>query len=186
MRPVPSLASSLVVAALAVSGAVSVSVSVAALAGPEAKPKAPALSPALAAKGRAVYQTSCTVCHGDGGAGDGVTGKYLNPPPRNFAKEAFKQGDSVEAIFATLLTGVPGTPMVAFPQLTEEDRWAVAWYVAHFRPTSKDGKKAKKIIDALPPLTTAAAPAAPAPTPAAASSAPTPAPVPATAATPTP
>jgi high-affinity iron transporter len=165
MRLVSSAASSLVLVALTAAAT--------ALAGPPAKSKAPTLTAELAAKGRATYQTSCTVCHGDGGAGDGMTGKYLNPPPRNFAREPFKQGDSVDAIFATLQTGVPGTPMVAFPQLSEDDRWAVAWYVAHFRDT-KEGKKAKKIVDALPPLTSTtsitpaasvpAAPASPAPT----------------------
>lgn len=156
MRLVSSAASSLVLVALTAAAT--------ALAGPPAKSKAPALTAELAAKGRAAYMTSCTVCHGDGGAGDGMTGKYLNPPPRNFAREPFKQGDSVDAIFATLQTGVAGTPMVAFPQLSEDDRWAVAWYVAHFRDT-KEGKKAKKIVDALPPLTsTTAGAAVPGPT----------------------
>ena len=166
MRLVPFVSSSALVVVLAAS--------VAAVAGPESKPKAPALTAELATKGRATFLASCAVCHGDKGAGDGPTGMYLNPPPRNFAKDAFRQGDSVESIFATLQTGVAGTPMVAFPQLSEEDRWAVSWYVAHFRAT-KEGKKAKKIVDALPPLTPAAGaatPAAPA-TPAAAPAAPT-------------
>ena len=169
MRLVPLLSSSALVVVLAASAA--------AVAGPEAKPKAPALTAEIATKGRATYQASCAVCHGDGGAGDGITGKYLNPPPRNFSKDPFKQGDSVEAIFQTLQTGVAGTPMVAFPQLSDDDRWAVSWYVAHFRAT-KEGKKAKKVVDALPPLTPApgaaapAAPTAPAPAPAPAAAAP--------------
>jgi mono/diheme cytochrome c family protein len=139
--------SALVVALAAVGGGGSI----AALAG-EAKAKAPKLTPELATKGRATYLTVCSSCHGEKGDGLGPAGMYLNPKPRHFATEPFKQGEGVEQIFATLQTGVAGTAMVAFPQLTEEDRWAVAYYVAHFRP-SKDGKKVKKVVDALPPLT---------------------------------
>jgi mono/diheme cytochrome c family protein len=117
----------------------------------EPKPKAPKLTPELALKGRTTYLASCAACHGEKGDGAGPTGMYLNPKPRHFEKEPFKQGESVEQIFATLNTGVAGTAMVAFPQLSEEERWATAWFVAHFRP-SKDGKKAKKIIEALPAL----------------------------------
>jgi len=145
----------------------------------EPKPKAPKLSPELAAKGRTTFQTLCASCHGDKGDGQGPAGLYLNPKPRHFEKDPFKQGESVEQIFATLATGVPGTAMVAYAHLPEEDRWAVAWYVHQFRP-SKDGKKAKKVFDALPPTSppgsTAPAPAAPSTTPAPAAASPTPAP----------
>jgi mono/diheme cytochrome c family protein len=140
----------------------------------EPKPKAPKLSPELAAKGRTTFQALCASCHGDKGDGQGPAGLYLNPKPRHFEKDPFKQGESVEQIFATLATGVPGTAMVAYAHLPEEDRWAVAWYVHQFRP-SKDGKKAKKVFDALPPTSppgsTAPAPAA---APAAAPTAPAP------------
>ena len=134
----------------------------------EPKSKAPKLTPELALKGRATYLASCAACHGEKGDGAGPTGMYLNPKPRHFEKEPFKQGESVEQVFATLNTGVAGTTMVAFPQLSEEERWATAWFVAHFRP-SKDGKKARKIIEALPAIGNAppvpATEAAPTPTP---------------------
>jgi mono/diheme cytochrome c family protein len=131
---------------------------------PAPKPKAPKLTEALVAKGRAAYGVACASCHGTLGDGNGPAGMYLQPKPRQFGKEPFKQGDSVEAIFLTLQTGVPTTPMVSFAHLPEEDRWAMAYYVSHFLST-KDGKKVKKLVDKLPPLaspaTPAAAPAAP-------------------------
>ncbi|TMA38234.1 MAG: cytochrome c [Deltaproteobacteria bacterium] len=39
-------------------------------------------------------------------------------------------------IFDTLGKGVPGTAMVKFTNLSEEERWALAWYVREL----KDGK----------------------------------------------
>jgi mono/diheme cytochrome c family protein len=137
----------------------------AAAADPAPKPKAPKLTEELVAKGRAAYEVACASCHGSLGDGNGPAGQYLNPKPRVFGKEPLKQGDSVEAIFLTLQTGVPMTPMVSFAHLPEDDRWAMAYYVSHFLGT-KDGKKVKKLVDKLPPLTPPATPApAAAPTP---------------------
>jgi mono/diheme cytochrome c family protein len=131
---------------------------------PTPKPKAPKLTGELVAKGRAAYETACASCHGTAGDGNGPAGMYLNPKPRQFGKEPFKQGDSVEQIFMTLQTGVAGTPMVAFAHLPEDDRWAISYYVSHFLST-KGGKQVKKLVDKLPPL--GAPPATPAPAPAA-------------------
>ena len=117
-----------------------------------AKPKAPKATAELLAKGRAAFETTCTTCHGTSGDGKGPAGMYLTPPPRHFGVDPFKQGDSIDAIFSTLQSGVPGTAMVSFAHLPEDERWALAWYVSHFLST-KDGKKAKKLVDALPPLT---------------------------------
>lgn len=127
-------------------------------------PKAPKVTVELVTKGRASFEAACVACHGTNGDGSGPAGQYLNPKPRAFGKDPFKQGDSVEAIFMTLQSGVKDTPMVSFGHLPEDERWALAHYVSSFLST-KDGKKAKKLVDALPPLTP---PAAPAPTPVAA------------------
>lgn len=144
-----------VIAAVAAAGA--------ALAGPEAaKPKAPKPTAELLVKGRAAFEVTCATCHGTAGDGNGPAGLYLKPKPRHFGVDPFKQGDSVEAIFATLETGVPASTMVAFAHLPEEDRWALSWYVAHFLGT-KDGKKAKAIVAALPPLTPPATAVVPTP-----------------------
>lgn len=138
----------------------------AALAQAPAKPKAPKVTSELLATGRASFEVACATCHGSAGDGSGPAGQYLNPRPRAFGKEPFKQGGSVEEVFVTLQTGVANTPMVSFAHLSEQERWALAHYVTHFLPT-KDGKKAKKLVDALPPLP-APPPVAPAPAPPAA------------------
>ena len=95
--------------------------------------KPPSRTPALVERGKATYSIYCVSCHGERGAGDGSAAPTLNPRPRNFATDKFKQGAGVAQIFATLGTGVPGTAMVKFTNLSEDERWALAWYVLELK-----------------------------------------------------
>lgn len=96
----------------------------------------PKRSPVLLDIGKRTYSIYCVACHGETGAGDGSAAAKLDPRPRNFSTEPFKQGASVRQIFETLGKGVPGTAMVKFTNLSEEERWALAWYVRDL----KEGK----------------------------------------------
>jgi high-affinity iron transporter len=95
--------------------------------------KPPKRTARLLERGKAVYEIHCIACHGPSGEGDGVVAPTLNPKPRNFRTGKFAQGDSVAQIFATLGTGVPGTAMAKFPQLSNDDRWAVAYHVRELK-----------------------------------------------------
>jgi mono/diheme cytochrome c family protein len=90
---------------------------------------APKSTPALLEKGKTSYTRNCLACHGETGDGNGPTGKFLRPKPRDFRTEPFKQGNKPEEVFNTISKGVPNTPMVAFSTLPEEERWALAYYV---------------------------------------------------------
>jgi mono/diheme cytochrome c family protein len=98
----------------------------------------PKLTPALLEKGKAAYTTNCMTCHGEKGDGNGVAGAMMNPKPRNFIADKFKQGDKPEKVFKTISQGLPNTSMVGFGHLSEEERWALTYYVLDFR---KAGKK---------------------------------------------
>jgi mono/diheme cytochrome c family protein len=95
---------------------------------------APPPSPKLISAGKKTYDVACAPCHGSDGDGKGPVSFAIKPPPRNFRKDAFKAGDTVEQIFATVTTGLPNTKMVGYPQISDEDRWGVAYYVLAFRP----------------------------------------------------
>ena len=100
----------------------------------------PKKTPELLAKGKASYEMNCASCHGSGGAGDGAAAAALDPKPTNLAAGKLKGGDKPAQIFATLGKGVPGTAMIAFSHLSEEERWAIAYHVAALRDAAK-GKK---------------------------------------------
>jgi mono/diheme cytochrome c family protein len=86
-------------------------------------------TPELIVKGKALYETYCSVCHGDKGTGEGPGGMSLNPKPRNFTlAENWKNGPSPFSILNTLKKGIPGSAMVAF-DLPETDQWALVHYV---------------------------------------------------------
>ena len=97
---------------------------------------APLPSVDLLKRGREVYEGSaagCSACHGLAGDGNGPVAFSIKPPPRNFLKDPFRAGDSVDQIFATITKGLAGTRMVGYPQIDEADRWALAYYVRGFR-----------------------------------------------------
>jgi high-affinity iron transporter len=87
----------------------------------------------LVERGRGAYAVWCVACHGTSGEGDGPTAKSLDPRPRNFRDQKFKQGERVEQIFRTLGKGVPGSMMKPFTNLSEEERWGLAYYVLELK-----------------------------------------------------
>lgn len=109
----------------------------------------PASTPALLAKGKAAYTTNCVPCHGEKGHGDGPAAVALNPKPRDYTKDALKNGDKAEDIFKTLTDGLKGTTMVSFAHLSEEERWGLAYYVTELRKASGAGT-ATSVPDAGP------------------------------------
>jgi len=82
-------------------------------------------SPAALARGRAVFQTFCAVCHGARGAGDGpLIPKFPNPPSYTSVRLlAMADGQ----IFHVITRGSGMMPAYA-GQIAPEDRWkVVAW-----------------------------------------------------------
>ncbi len=56
-------------------------------------------------RGRQEYEHYCQICHGQEGQGNGFNAAMLDPPPRNFADEAFwKQADD-ERLHAVVSRG---------------------------------------------------------------------------------
>ena len=90
-------------------------------------PMAPSKPPDLA-RGAAVFAQQCTACHGPQGGGDGPMAAKLNPPPIAFTDRARARVRSVLALYQAVSQGVSGTSMPAFKDLSDADRWAVAFF----------------------------------------------------------
>ncbi len=101
-------------------------------------------SPEQLEKGKALFTANCVPCHGEKGDGSGPAAAALNPKPRNFAKDPFKQGTKPDEVFKSISTGVKDTPMVGFAHLSEEDRWALTHWVLTMVPGKAAGKKKGK------------------------------------------
>lgn len=89
---------------------------------------APTAWPDLAA-GAKLFETNCVACHGSQGHGDGPAGAGLDPKPANFHDPDLVWQSAPYKFFNTIRLGVPGTGMAAFPQLSDKDVWALAFFV---------------------------------------------------------
>lgn len=92
-------------------------------------PVAPARMPSLV-QGAALYQAQCASCHGAQGRADGPLAAGMTPPPVAFSDRDRARERSVFALHQTITRGVEGTAMPAFGALSEDERWALAFYVS--------------------------------------------------------
>lgn len=82
--------------------------------------------------GKEVYKKYCAPCHGEEGKGDGPVAKSLLPKPRNFTTGAYKVRSTPSGslptdddILRTIYYGIPGTSMIAWDVLDENQRKAL-------------------------------------------------------------
>jgi len=93
-------------------------------------------SAASAAAGRLIFiKQDCVKCHGKSGQGDGVEAERLEDDwkvpirPANLTLRHFKNGKGDRDIYRVFTTGLNGTPMPAFDDLNEEQRWQLVDYI---------------------------------------------------------
>jgi mono/diheme cytochrome c family protein len=83
-------------------------------------------TPETLAKGKALYETYCLVCHGEQGKGDGPISSKIPTPPSYTSERvlAFSPG----RIFHVITLGSGKMPSYAV-QLSPDDRWQIVSYV---------------------------------------------------------
>ena len=96
----------------------------------------PAMTAATVTKGKQVYEAlGCAACHGAGGKGDGPSAKSLadddgNPiKVRDFTTGTYRGGADRKDLYYRFTTGLDGTPMPAFADASEADRWALVDFI---------------------------------------------------------
>ncbi len=73
--------------------------------------------------------TACKICHGAGGNGFGMMATGLNPPPRNFTCAETMRDIPDGQLFWIIQKGSPGTGMLPYPNLTDEQIWKLILYL---------------------------------------------------------
>lgn len=112
---------------------------------------APRKAPDVAAA-TALYETLCASCHGRSGHGDGpLVTAAMEPPPANFHEAARQRQRSVFGLYNVITLGVNGTAMPSFAQLSEDQRWALAFYVGQMLYTDAQRETGESLWDAQGP-----------------------------------
>lgn len=99
--------------------------------------------------GKELYVNNCSQCHGIVGAGDGNLAEGLNPPPTNLIDSEFYSGLSPFKVHNTMTFGIAGTAMPAFPQISEDKKWDVAFYVMSLGAANGNTNKWKQVEPSL-------------------------------------
>ena len=86
------------------------------------------------AKGATLYQANCSTCHGVNLDGKGPAGAALQPPPASFKSTEFWSDHDTKAVKAAIKNGSPGTAMMAFAHLPDEDIDAIVSYLVVNKP----------------------------------------------------
>ncbi|MFN7182150.1 MAG: ethylbenzene dehydrogenase-related protein [Planctomycetota bacterium] len=93
----------------------------------------------LLAKGKILYEKYCMNCHGEKGDGNGIFAKYVYPKPRDFTKGIFKLRSTPsgkvptdEDLIITISKGMPGTAMVSFRFLEDNEIRSIVEYIKTF------------------------------------------------------
>jgi high-affinity iron transporter len=105
---------------------------------------APTHAPDLA-RAATLFASSCAGCHGAEGRGDGMLAKGMEPAPTNFHDRERLARLSAYSLYSTVTLGVEGTAMRAFGELSEADRWSLAYYAANFAANAEEKTRGEQL-----------------------------------------
>ena len=87
----------------------------------------------VVARGETLFQTHCSVCHGQAGRGDGPAAAGLNPKPADLKAEHVDDHTDGD-IFWWLNYGIAGTAMPGFKDtLSDTERWELIRFIRSLR-----------------------------------------------------
>jgi len=92
--------------------------------------------PVRAQQADATYSQNCTACHGDKGHGDGAAGKFLKPPPPDFATSLKGKTDDwiAKAIKGGGAAVGESSTMPAYANLSDDQIKGLVAYIKSLNP----------------------------------------------------
>ena len=90
-------------------------------------PLAPSQEPDLV-RARTIFAQNCASCHGAAGSAPPAAMQALDPPPIDFTDIDRARQRSAFGLYQVITQGLEGTSMASFASLSDEDRWALAFY----------------------------------------------------------
>ncbi|QSQ13337.1 cytochrome c/FTR1 family iron permease [Myxococcus landrumensis] len=100
-------------------------------------------------RGEQLYQTNCAACHAADGSANVAIATTMEPLPANFQDAELMGGLTPYKAFNTTSFGVPGTAMPAYPTLTEDERWSLAFFVFTMRLPPCEGTPPRASLERL-------------------------------------
>ena len=94
---------------------------------------------------RQLFQAQCASCHGETGLGNGPLAQGMQPPPINFHDRERQFERSLFSLFNTLSQGVEGTAMRGYDELSQVQRWALAFYLGNMPFTDEERRAGEKV-----------------------------------------
>ena len=104
--------------------------------------------------GASMFQENCSRCHGVAGFGNGPLAKSLTTPPANFHDAKRQYQRNLLGLYNTITLGVSGTAMPSFAHFSDQQRWALAYYVGNFVFSDAQRKKGQPLKAVVPDLKT--------------------------------
>ncbi len=93
-----------------------------------------------------LYSEHCAACHGAGGRGDGPQARGMEPAPIDFTDPERYRGRTLYGLYGVITHGVEGTAMRAFPELTDGQRWSLAFFVGSLAVDAAREEKARQLM----------------------------------------
>ena len=93
-----------------------------------------------------LYTEQCASCHGAGGRGDGPLARGMEPAPIDFTDPERYRSRTLYGLYGVITHGVEGTEMRGFPELTDEQRWALAFHVGSLAVDAASEEKARQLM----------------------------------------
>lgn len=98
-----------------------------------------------------LYAAQCASCHGIDGEGDGPAATAdMEPAPTDFTDTERARARSLYGLYNTITLGVEGTAMPPFAHLSNEQRWALAFYVGGLHADAGTLKAGQRVFEATP------------------------------------